>query len=89
MAKTDYGPEVKSAMQEKESAADKASDKKKGIKEGSPQDVKKDASIGVKDPGMRPMPGARQAVMGNPEHMAQMQHAAGIAHAILGGRKMM
>ncbi len=97
MAKTDYGPEVKSAMEEKDSPAEIARDRRAGIKQGSPRDVAMDAKDkgpqpSQKDPPMHyvgAMPHAQQAAMGNPEQMARMQHAAGIAHAILGGRKVM
>jgi hypothetical protein len=100
--KNNFDKEIRSSIKEKETPADLAADKKKGIKQGSPEDLKADNRLSTmgggmsdrsgkmnsNDPGMHPMPGAKQAVMGNPENMARMQHAAGIAHAILGGRKM-
>jgi hypothetical protein len=76
--KRNFDGEIKSAMKEKESSAEEKADKRQGITEGSKQDV-----------GMHAMPGARGAARGDPVHMAKMQHAAGIAHAILGGRKVM
>ena len=108
MARSDYGPEVKSAMQqpprggkpgkrpppksapEKETPADLAMDKQRGIAQGSPQDLKMDAASHPIPPqhsppqpqgGVAPQGGN----MGNSPAHAMM--AASIAHAILGGNK--
>jgi hypothetical protein len=101
MARTDYGPEVKSAMggnvgkkppvkrpatgrpDPNETPADLASDKAKGIAQGSPQDQAMDARL---PPGgaVAPQPPHPPAQGVHPAH-AMM--AASIAHAILGGSK--
>ena len=90
-----YGPEIKSAMQGPgtrpsqvkkgigETPADRQRDQMKGIKEGSPQDLKLDAMPANQAPPTQvtPPPGAGPAGMANPAHAAM---AASIAHAILG-----
>ena len=65
-------------------AADMAKDKARGIAEGSPQDQKIDAMKGIQD---RAQANATTNAMTSQGNQA-MAHAAGIAHAILGGRKM-
>ena len=102
MAKSDYGPEVKSAMSEKpkakqppgfkgkrppdkgETPADKAMDVKRGIPEGSAQDVAMDAGPpGGASVGMSPPPStsvSQHNLSANPAHAAM---AASIAHSIL------
>lgn len=100
MARSDYGPEVKSAMKEpprkgapgkrppppkeKETPGDIAMDKQRGIAQGSPQDQAMDARLGPTG-AVAPQPPHPPAPGGaNPAH-AMM--AASIAHAILGGSK--
>jgi len=89
MAKTDYGPEVQSAM--KETPADRARDKARGIKEGSAQDEKIDRQPGNRAP-MQPMPANMQQVprpagdAPTPPDLHHVAAAASIAHAILGNR---
>lgn len=68
-----------------ETAADMARDKARGIAQGSPQDQKLDAMKGIQD---RAQANATTNAMTSQGNQA-MAHAAGIAHAILGGRKMM
>jgi len=85
MAKTDYSPEIKSAMSAKEKADD-ARDKKRGIKEGSPQDIALDKQAGIPEqPGDIPRPSGGGG-MGQPHMGGAGPHAvlaSGIAHAIL------
>jgi hypothetical protein len=88
MAKTDYGPEVKSAMQE--TPADRARDKARGIKENSAQDAKIDARPGNQMPhNMPPNMQAMPRPPGDAPTPPDMHHVAAatsIAHAILGNR---
>ena len=92
-----YGPEVKAAMSNPgkrpsqvkkgtETPADRLRDERRGIKEGSPQDLKLDAMPANQAPPTQvsPPPGAGVAHPPLP-HVAA---AAGIAHAILGNRGM-
>lgn len=67
-----------------ETAADMAQDKARGIAQGSPQDQKIDAMKGIQE---RAQANATTNAMTSQGNQA-MAHAAGIAHAILGGRKM-
>jgi hypothetical protein len=96
---SNFGPEIKSAM---ESPADRARDKAKGIKEGSPQDQKLDAmpqnqmprpprpTQAMSGPPPQNVPPAGVSGMRNPSGLPpdihRVSHAAGIAHAILAGR---
>ena len=86
MARGDYGPEIKNAIGSApkgkprigapgSSAADKARDVGKGIKEGSAQDMKLDA-----------LPGNRAPAQGGsaPPDLHHVAAATSIAHAILG-----
>jgi len=54
MASSDYGPEIRGAM--KETPADRARDKKRGIKEGSARDTKIDAQPGNRAPSQHAAP---------------------------------
>jgi hypothetical protein len=93
-----YGPEVKAAMANPgkrpsqvkkgaETPADRLRDERRGIKEGSPQDLKLDAQPGnMQAPPTQVLPpqapgGPPSGGMANPAHAAM---AASIAHAILG-----
>ena len=67
-----------------ETAADMAQDKARGIAQGSPQDQKIDAMKGIQE---RAQANATTNAMTSQGNQA-MAHAAGIAHAILGGRRM-
>ena len=76
-----------------ESAADQARDRSAGIKEGSAQDDKLDAMPQNQRSAQaqatdKVLNGTMHGNAPNPTHMAAMNHAAGIAHAILGGRRM-
>lgn len=93
MARGDYAPEIKQSMGSsvgkprvktappKESPADLARDTKAGIKQNSPQDQKLDA---MPQNQMRP----QMPMQGGPPDAHHVAAAAGIAHAILGGRGM-
>jgi hypothetical protein len=92
---SDYGPEIKASMTggakkagkappPKESSADLAKDKARGIKQGSPQDQKLDAM-----PQNQVHPQMQQQMQGGPPDAHHVAAAAGIAHAILGRRGMM
>lgn len=92
MARGDYSPEIKSAMQSKgkkyppDTAAEKkkegdtpqelARDKQRGIVEGSPRDERIDVQA------MQPAQPQQSSGHAPPHHVAA---AAGIAHAILQG----
>ena len=97
MARGDYAPEIRTSLATggpkrvntsppKESPGDIARDKKRGIKEGSPQDQKLDAMPGnqVLPPHPQRMQTAPASDM--PPNPAHAMMAASIAHAILGGR---
>lgn len=92
-----YGPEIKASMQSpvkrpsavkkgSETPADKLRDARRGIKEGSGQDLKLDADPANQAPPAQVLPpqapgGPPGGGMANPAHAAM---AASIAHAILG-----
>jgi hypothetical protein len=82
MAKTDYSPEIKSAM-----SKDEAADKRRGIKPGSPQDQALDRRAKLPpEPDDMPMPPHNMPMNmsgGPPSAPPHAQLAAGIAHAIL------
>jgi len=91
-----YGPEIKASMQNPvrrpsqvkkggETPADRIRDARRGIKEGSPQDLKLDAQPANQAPPAQitPAPGGGGGQV--PPHVAA---AAGIAHAILANRGM-
>jgi hypothetical protein len=101
MARTDYGPEIKKAIASrspsaqkkpppKESPADQARDKQRGIPEGSAQDARLDAmpqnQMRAGPPQMAgpPQPQPQPPQQGlSPHHITA---AAGIAHSILNSR---
>jgi hypothetical protein len=97
MARGDYTAEIKQSLGQspkgrlnksppKESPADLARDTKAGIKQNSPQDQKLDAMPQNQMPQRPQMP--MQAQGGMPPDAHHVAAAAGIAHAILGGRGM-
>jgi hypothetical protein len=96
MARGDYAPEIRTSMATggpkrvntsppKESPADAARDKMRGIKEGSPQDQKLDAIPANQAPPPRPMHMQTAPSGDMPPNPAHAAMAASIAHAILGG----
>jgi len=91
-----YGPEIKASMQnpgkrpsqvkkgKPETPADRERDQQRGIKEGSPQDLKLDAQPANQAPPTQALPPQAPGGPsggGSPAHAAM---AASIAHAILG-----
>jgi hypothetical protein len=92
-----YGPEIKASMQNPvrrpsqvkkggETPADRIRDARRGIKEGSPQDLKLDAQPANQAPPAQVLPPGGPPAGGQvPPHVAA---AAGIAHAILANRGM-
>ena len=95
MARGNFDPEIKQAMQSKkepppDSPAEMAQDKARGIKPNSPEDQKLDAMEARRQQGKQPPippqhnpPGAQPHVPPDAHHVAA---AASIAHAILGSR---
>jgi general stress protein YciG len=89
MARGNFDKEIKQSIAEKgggkdpgETPADRARDKQRGIKEGSPQDRRIDAANTPPRPPMQPMP--PMAAAGPPSGgVGPVDHAAAIAHAIL------
>jgi len=92
MAKTDYGAEIKDSMKPKTDSGRPKSDSGKPVTGNPTANKPIGPGPSQKPPDMHysgAMPHAQQSAMGNSDEQVRMAHAAGIAHAILGGRKMM